>query len=349
MRLSGSARHWLKLAALVVLPAGLLVLAAEFIAGMTIARSARTTSDELTGRSTYSMRIGKWPWSRVTRTPLNSRGFPDDEFQPRAPGEGCVLVLFAGDSYLFGDGVDRDSSFFSILRRRAAAAPRCVRMHNTGERGTTIDRQARVVRDLLPLLQPDVVILVQYQNDLTDLTNPGAILDPNAGRTRPGARRDSIRVGSGIFNPDIVRMLSYHLFAWMIRNQVHRDLLRHWSVLADSSRAAEAARLTGTYSRLFGDLATELAGHRVPFGVVVIPSKFDILAGRFPEEAFFAALADDHALPWLSLFPLLMERRSPYAFLIYDGHLNELGNRIVAGALYNWLFATEPAPFPVLR
>ncbi len=284
----------------------------------------------------------------------------------------CVHVVLVGDSFVYGDGVDLDSSFVSIVDREATAraGERCIRMFNLAERGTTIPRQARRVREYRARLRPDVVILGQYQNDLTDLLDPEppelslkpdserarAIGDvpraqravaaaPNANSPGWGLVQDRLRV----FNAAIVKLLSYRLFAVMIANDVHRDELRHWSVLADDSRRDVAERLTTEYTASFDSLASELARDSIAFGVIILPSKFDVLAGRFPEEDFFLRLAEKQGVPTLRVFPVLDTKRSPYAFLMYDGHLNEHGNRLVAEAVSEWVFRRDPAPFPALR
>ena len=45
-------------------------------------------------------------------TPLNPLAFPDEEFVSIRPKGNCVHLVFAGDSYVIGDGVDREKSFF---------------------------------------------------------------------------------------------------------------------------------------------------------------------------------------------------------------------------------------------
>ena len=341
----------LKLVALSVTPAVLLLILLEVVASVSIARRAHTVPNAA-GGSTYTMRIGRWPWSRASVTVLNSLGYPDAEFPAVAQKQGCVHVVLSGDSFVFGDGVDRDSNFVEIVRRRLAAdpAPRCVRLFNIGVRGTTIDRQMNEIRKTFERIKPDVVLLVQYQNDLIDLNSPGAILDPNRERNqRLRAGGDSVRVGLRIFRANLVKMLTYQSFAFMIRNDIKRDVLRHWSVIADSTRHAEASRFKQTYDSLYADLVAELRRRRVGFGVLIVPSKPDVLAGRYPEEDFFLELARAHQVPTLRLFPTFDAHRNPYAFLMYDGHLNARGNRLIAEELHQWLFTRSPAPFPELR
>lgn len=335
----------LKIAVFSLTPAVILVVVAEATASMVIARRAAVTP-HAKGGSVYSLQVGRGPWSRLSVTPLNSLGFPDEEFPPAGQRDACARVIFAGDSFILGDGVHRDSNFVEIVRRRVSGRQgRCVRVFNLGIRGTTIDRQGEAIRRLLDRLQPDVVILGQYQNDLTDLNGPGAVLDPN--RNPDGSRRpgDSVRVRMKIFQSSLVKFLTYRMVAVMIERDVERDLLRRWSVVADTSRRKQAELFQETYGRIYGELVDTLRRRGVRVGALIIPSKLDVLAGRYPEEPFFVSIAERHSVPHLRLFAVLDQRRSPMPFLMYDGHLNEHGNRVVADALHEWLFVSEESPF----
>lgn len=342
--------HVAKIVLFSLVPAIILIIVAETIATLSIGRRASTEVEPATGNRVYTMRVGRLPWSRRVATPLNSLGFPDNEFPSDAAPKTCTHVVFAGDSYTFGDGVDRDSNYVEIVRRRLAdgVGGRCVRIFNISERGTTIDRQLRRILETMERLRPDVVILGQYQNDLTDLTAPGAILGPlvpPTARVRPRTILPQLPA----FNLNIVKYLAYHSMAAMIQRGITRDELRHWSVVADTTRRAEAARLQQVYGRLYGQLVDMLRQRGIAFGTVIIPSKLDLLAARYPEEPFFTGLADRYRVPYLRLYPVLDAQRSPYAFLMYDGHLNEQGNRLVADVVLAWLRDREAAPFPVLH
>lgn len=347
-----SRKHRLKRIGKVILfsltPAVLIAAVIESAAIVSISRQGRVMVDSATQRSTYVWRMGLWPWSRQAYTPLNSLGFPDDEFPTVQDPKECSHVVFAGDSFIFGDGVDRDSNAASIVRRHLAARPTrpCLRVFNIAERGTTIDRQMARILATLDRLRPDVVILTQYQNDLTDLKAPGAILGPPP---PDGARGGRVPVPRAAFNISTVKLLAYHSTAFMIERGIRRDQLSVWSVMADSSRRGEARQLKNTYARLFAGLVDTLQRRGVAFGVIMIPSKLDVLASRFPEESFFIELAERHGVPYLRTFPVFDTRRRPYAFLMYDGHLNEHGNRLLAENILQWMWRSEPAPFPVVR
>ena len=341
-----------KLVVFSLLPAIVLVVIMETVATISTGRNGEVVRDSVGGHDIYTMRIGGWPWSRKSVTPLNSLGYADAEFPAAGAPKQCRHVVVAGDSYVFGDGVDGDSNFVSIVRRQAMARPGapCVRIFNIGVRGSTIDKQTDRILQTIDRLQPDVVIVGQYQNDLTDLTNPGGFLDPNKAAASQQTRHvDSIRVTLSIMKLNTVRWLTYQAFGFMISNGIQRDELRHWSVMANPDRQGEAKRYQETYGTLFAQLVDSLAARRVAFGVIILPSKLDVLAKRYPEESFFVGLAERHRLPHLRLFPAFDATRKPYAYLMYDGHLNEQGNRLVAGELYRWLFEAQPAPFPILQ
>lgn len=331
-----------KLLFFALLPAAFLLGAAELFSSLSMDRSIEVTNDPTTGRRYYAMRIGRLPWGRKSVTPLNSLGFPDEEFVNVLPKGDCVHVIFSGDSFVFGDGVDRDMSFFQLIKQWTARnnSDHCIRLFNIGERATTIEQQSQRIHETLHLLEPDIVILGQYQNDLSDLTKPGFVAHKTA-----ESRWKDVRLRLQIFDLAVVRYLSYHAFAFMIKNGIRHDVLRHWSVLEDPGSREIREKLKGTYREMYRTLVVELRQRNVEFGVVILPSKFDLLAGRFPEEAFFVGLAQEQNVPYLSLMPTLESNRSTYPYLLYDGHLNEHGNQVVAKAVIKWLFESKPPPF----
>ena len=341
----------MKLMVFSLIPVVLLFGCAEVFASLTIHREIATRQDPTTGLDVYTMRIGQFPWSRSSTTSLNSLGLPDEEFSNIGSKGDCIHVVVAGDSFVFGDGVDQDSSFFQLVKRWTAERnpDQCIRFFNIAERSTTIGQQAQQIRQTLELLDPDIVILEQFQNDLTDLTKSEFTASEMPISLGPAGKWTTVRQRLRAFNLKLIRLLSYHAFGFMITHNVRYDVLRHWSVLADSSNHEAAERLMRIYHELYVSVATELTGRGILFGVVIIPSKFDLLAGRFPEESYFIAEAEKQDVPYLPLFATFDANRSPFMYLMYDGHLNEFGNQVVATAIYDWLFASEPVPFPVLR
>lgn len=345
-------RGRVKMVLFALTPAVLLVVVAESLTALAIHRTFWVETDELTSRRTYIFRMGHYPWSLETRTPLNSLGFPDDEFVNIRPKGSCTHVVFAGDSFTFGDGVNRDDSYVSLVRSWSGQRfpERCLRFFNIGERATTIEQHARHVDNNWDLLQPDIVILGQYQNDLTDLTKAGFaghVATPNDGAAERNWSPPKVRIP--VVGASIVRWLSYRTFALLSQAGIRYDLLSRWSVLADDSNHALAERLIKQYVGLLDSTVESIRARGAGVGVVIIPSKFDVLAGRSPEEKFFVELAARRHVPALSLFSTFDATRARYQYLMYDGHLNTYGNYLVAKAVMSWLFDGEPAPFATLR
>jgi hypothetical protein len=344
-----------KLVLFSLVPLILLLVIAQGLAYVTIDRTIAITTDSITGQKYYSMRIGHWPWSHKSLTPINSLGLPDEEFVGLAPHPGCVHVLFAGDSYTFGDATSEQWRWTTLIKGITARRipDRCIRFFNIGVRNTTIDTTIVRIKQVLPLIQPDVVILEQYQNDLTDLANPGSPAWVPA-RPRQGRPYDShwgerlARMVPG-YNISLLRLLTYNAFAFMIRHDIPYDVLATWSVLEGKSTREWAEKLESIYHDLYGSLVQDLHQRGIQFAVLIIPSKMDVLAKRSPEGEYFLGLAKEFGVPNLSLMPTLDAHRRDMPFYLYDGHLNEFGNRVVADAVWDWLFTAEPAPVPILR
>jgi hypothetical protein len=344
----------LKLVGLSLLPALILLIVAQLLAYMTIHRDVQIEHDPVTDQvSMYQMSFGKGWWRTTSRTPLNAWGFPDKEFAGIGPKGGCVHVVFAGDSFTFGDAVDRHRNYFALVETWTARRfpDRCIRMFNIAERKTTIDEQSDRIRETLEVLNPDLVILGIYQNDLADLLIrgevPHEVTDAEEGEGWWGVR---IWNRIPLANSSLVRFLTYRAFAFMITRGIEYDLLAQWSVIADPGSQDLAARLTSAYRRLFLELQAELRERDVELGVVIMPSKLDIMARQYPEEPFFIELAEEAGVPFVSTFDALDRNRRPYPFQMYDGHLSEAGNAVVAEDVFQWLFSgPDGSPFAALR
>ena len=343
-------RGRVKMVIFALVPVTILVLLSEGLTATALHRTFGVEKDALTGRQTYVFHMGHFPWSHVSRTRLNSLGLPDEEFVNILPKGSCTHIVFAGDSFTFGDGVDREDNYISLVRSWSAQRfpDRCLRFFNIGERATTIEQQARRLEETWDVLQPDIVILGQYENDLIDLTKEGfAGHVQETGAAQRNWRPPEVRIP--LVGASIVKWLSYHTFAIMSQRNIRYDILSRWSLLADSSNRPLAERLSQQYTTMFEAELGKIRARGATLGVTIMPSKFDILAGRSPEDAFFVDLAARHGVPALSLFSTFDTARSPYPFLMYDGHLNPYGHYLFARTLMSWLFDGPSAPFAALH
>lgn len=342
----------LKLLLFSLIPVLLILVIAQACAYVTIERKIEMATDSITGQSYYSMRIGFWPWAHKSYTPINSLGLPDREFTGLVPKGQCLHVLLAGDSYTFGDATSAEFRWGNVLQGMTSrrVPDRCIRFFNIGVRNTTIDTTIVRIQQVLPLIQPDVVILSQYQNDLTDLANPGS---PAWVPMGPGHKYDShwgTRLGRIVpgYNVSLLRYLTYNAFGYMIEHNIKYDVLSTWSVLDGPGKEELANKLKGIYHDLYASLVKDMRARNIQFAVLIFPSKMDVLAKRSPEGSYFADLAKEFNVPYMSLMPALDANRGEMPFYLYDGHMNEHGNEVSADAIWKWLFTAQPAPVPAL-
>ena len=102
------------------------------------------------------------------RVNIDSLGYRGANF-PRAKGPGELRILFAGDSFVFGDFVDNEETLPAQLEQFLSA--RCdgpVHVVNAGLGGSTIRDQTRLIERAMTI-EPDIVVLQFSENDVRDL------------------------------------------------------------------------------------------------------------------------------------------------------------------------------------
>jgi lysophospholipase L1-like esterase len=119
-------------------------------------------------RPNFSM-VGKAPDSISGRVEYthNSRGLRDEEYPYQKP-DGTYRILVLGDSFAYGDGIQRSEAFPEILES-------LLKQHgsfeviNTGVTGYGLTQETLYYETEGYKYEPDLVMLVFYHNDLTDL------------------------------------------------------------------------------------------------------------------------------------------------------------------------------------
>ena len=118
----------------------------------------------------YSLRPGvsrenKIPdTENVWRYRINSNGFRDDEFSTKGA---LQRVLFIGDSYTFGWGVDQADILSDLVESELAAEPYLMNVsaYNLGVPGYNTVQEAALLEEAMPRYQPDLVVLGFVMND----------------------------------------------------------------------------------------------------------------------------------------------------------------------------------------
>lgn len=301
----------------------------------------------------------------------NSRGFYDEEFTPRAPGDERPLVAAIGDS--FHVGVVPHAWHFTTIAEELLGA----RLHNLGVPGIgPSEYVSLLVDEALPLAPDQVLISVFVGNDLNvpDVLHGlpdaplrawfqrdqvllwvlpgrwarlrGARAEPQApiaaAAARPMDRAEAARAFPWVLDPALEEpTYSESAFLWIETSRALDLCLGRPPALDAFQRALLAAR------RAVGD---------VPLRVLLIPSEFQVedelwaevqrQAGRAldrdaPQRLVTAWLAEQ-GIPCLDLLPVL--RAVPpgpdgrrHLYHLRDTHFNARGNQATAEALAEFL------------
>ncbi|MFM6131786.1 MAG: SGNH/GDSL hydrolase family protein [Sphaerospermopsis kisseleviana] len=103
----------------------------------------------------------------------NSRGYRGPrEFGPKPAG--VVRVLCVGDSFTWGIGVGDDETWPALLEKNLLSRGRRVEVVNAGSPATATDYALRLFELDGPLLEPEIVVLGFYHNDVQG-NNQGAV------------------------------------------------------------------------------------------------------------------------------------------------------------------------------
>jgi len=283
----------------------------------------------------------------ATINALGLRGVEPDVPKPA----GSFRVLAIGDSTTFGWGVDDDESYPARLERLLAAdfPSRRPSVVNAGVGAYDLKQAARLLGHFAPVLEPDVVLVGAYWNDLPyegvspEGTALGRGAQPRARRPAAGRASKPFRIGN---DPT-----SFNRF---LRRSRALYVMRHaWlSAIAPTDAASnqvqwEIALLEGTRSPAvdlaWADVGNTLAEIRdlaeqggYDVGVLIVPIRAQV-EQQYPNadyQARIRQLAEAQGLFVVDpLQAFIDEPDSRSLFIPYDRmHLSAKGNALLAQA-----------------
>lgn len=94
---------------------------------------------------------------------LNEYGFRDGPWKVEK-GKGKKRIIFIGDSFMEGVMADDKNSIASHFQQIVGDE---VEVYNAGMNGTGLSSYIKLIKDIVPLFQPDELKLVLYANDFT--------------------------------------------------------------------------------------------------------------------------------------------------------------------------------------
>jgi lysophospholipase L1-like esterase len=268
---------------------------------------------------------------------------------PRFKPEGEIRLLYAGDSFVFGDFVEDDETLPAQTEK--ALSLRCtvpIRVVNAGVGGSTITESVQMIERGLTL-DPDVVLLLFSENDVQDLAFkpmwdqlaenrrtkgrfPFSVVYPLVRRTALGnlVLKAYMRIRQRRGDPQIE-----------ISAGEHGDAVEP-SPDVDAARA-QTLRLRGRYQELLSGLEGSLTQRGIPFLVTVMPSHLSVYERRESDQlAWLDEMTRDIGVRTVSFFDVLRSdgRDETELYLLpFDGHASPEGYRVVSAKLADSLVA----------
>ena len=315
-----------------------------------------------------------WP-HRPYHVQTNSDGLRNVE---EADGSHDIRILAIGDSFTFGPYVPNEDSWPAQLERLLDAAPHphaTAQVLNAGVAGYTIVDEYHYLKERGLALQPDLVILAFFPNDISDMR--GLQRDYLA---RPVRRvyGTSLMLWARTTLINLEQKLAILRFAHSLKTgmlrreaQVQRQVEKEQfagepstpETGCDAFHRAQnepAGNCWQTYREWFAATASMLAEHNVPMLVVAIPDYRQLPETGYPDapQRFVAQLAADAGVRFLDLTPALRARAEietaylmqydpdyepdadyPAAIARYrgNGHMSAYGYRVAAEAIAEYL------------
>lgn len=268
------------------------------------------------------------------RITTNDYYHPALDFFAIRPDENCLRILFLGDSWTYGDAVSDGQRATDALQRWANREwpNQCIRIINGGECGAWIDREIQNWDRIKAPTRPHVVVLNTYVNDFPDQTR--TLAEPL------GAM--SIQAGMfGLRSGDVYSTL-FDALTFRLLPSLRASHPDWWTEgFDDAARSHYADRLR--------KLKADVTSHGAEFGLFLMPEGPEQHTNASPHEAFLRPLAASHGVPFRSAIAAFMAPDIPFPVVLFDGHPNVVGHRIIATYQYDWLFPKDCAsPFTAI-
>lgn len=265
------------------------------------------------------------------RITVNSLGYRGTEISLMRGSTRESRIFFAGDSFTWGDLVDDHETVPARLETDLTRICPGTRVINAGVGGTTIDAHQEMIQRGL-VLEPDLVLLMFYDNDIAEMDRP-TFWEVMAENRRRKSR----------FPVSVVYSTLNRTAIWTV---VRRAGTRLTSLRARGSPEARQERTDEfwessielhrhLYSEHFEALVGELSDREIPLVLVSFPAHLRVREpkGSFNHVEWLDALADGLGVPHLDLLPALVNSSQPLEdlyFVPWDGHARPVSNEIAS-------------------
>lgn len=261
----------------------------------------------------------------------NSLGFRDDE--PTPPSHDTTTIVYLGDSYAFGHGVNIEDRFDTRLKLLLAASKRRYRHVNAGVNAWGTIQTTRYARDHFDVLDPDVIVLVFCSNDPTD----------DVYFLQKGRSFDRVRFPGKTFlrhHSHLFRLMTHRAFLLLYNFILNRQREEHPEAPVDTETA------TLTSDNMWDSTLTLIRGFHDDF-IEYNPDGVILMVSSSPATEdirdHLTSLDNGATLQYVDMY----DRTAPMApeekRLPYDPHWNPMMHQIVAEYLAKALLDLENA------
>ena len=278
----------------------------------------------------------------------NSRGFRGREVDvPKPPGR--VRIVALGDSVAFGWGVNDADTFCHQLEQqwRMRHPGVDVEVVNLAVPGYATRQEVALLKRNLDALQPDVVLVGFYENDLPDTIDD---------KGTSGTRIDAANATSGQvlrMNPvpsswlerEARRSRAIYTVSHAAKGLMHRGEGKQGSSmeldLLESRRSAELETAWRRVSAQLEDLRASAAAFHFTAGIVVLPPREQVL-GLYPDADYqkrIGEIAEPLGLFVIDPLPAMKAGAGNKAslFVPYDrNHPSPAGHQLIAQSIVDY-------------
>jgi hypothetical protein len=259
---------------------------------------------------------------------INSLGYRGADFPMRKPA-GEARVVLVGDSFTFGEHVNDNDTLPRRLETELGTFCAGVRVINAGVGGTTISDQ-RHVAERSVALDPDLILLVFYENDVINLAGPQMWDELAANRARKSWFPFSVIYrhtrSSALWN-----LLMRVRGRWRTAGE-RQELARNPA----EQHERDGSALRTQYADRLRDLVKSMAAQGRPLAATAFPSHHTLRESSWERIEWFSTIVAQSRIPYFDIAQELARTKrstSDLYLLPLDGHASPAAYGIAARAL----------------
>lgn len=285
---------------------------------------------------------------------FNSYGFRDDEFNTSKN----FRVAIVGDSFVFGDGVEKNQTFEYLLAQKLLKQGKDVAVYNLGVSGASPEEYLTVIKEFAPILKPNVTIVSLYlENDFVCSSDKFKWFFPNLRqviRKSYEGRSAKSDVGLLLQNTKLPEKYKNYLSEKLISQYVISYSIHHPNVTENYLRNVEWFNSCGINRQILLQLEQYVESQNSKLLFVLIPPNYQVGSANWKTleelgyQFDYSLLSNRESqqdildfcikekIQCLDLLPYL-KSISKFPFFKIDIHFNPVGHALAAETIFEYL------------